>query len=211
MCQGKNEISINDVRYVINKMAFNGEPKDPIEDEKEAYRVAVHEAGHALVAMTLLPDSLYGASIIPQGNSKGHVEVVVSERENQKIKDRESEISVFLAGRVAEREILGEMYLGSSFDLQKAMLMANNLIVSHGTFKYNFVLKSVVHYSENPISEQSQYEMECKLNEMLDNADKKATEIIKNNRKLFDAIVKKLLQNKILCHEELVSIKKDCA
>lgn len=211
MHKGRNEITLDDVRHVINKMAFDGEPDDAIVDEEEAYRVAVHEAGHALVAMTLLPNSIFGASIIPQGNSKGHVEIAVSEKENQSVRDRESEITVSVAGRVAEREVLGEMYLGASSDLKKATLMANDLIIQHGTFKYSYILKAVVHYSENPISEQSQYEMECKLNELLDNADKKAAEIINGNRKVFDAIVEKLVKNKILSHEELVTINKDCA
>jgi len=103
------------------------------------------------------------------------------------------------------------MYLGSSSDLRKATIMANDLIVAHGTFKYSFVLKAALHGCDNPISEQSQYEMECKLNELLDNADKKAANIINNNRKVFDAIVEKLIKNRILSHEELVSIKKGCA
>lgn len=207
----KTEITIDDVRYVINKMAFDGAPDEPIENEEEAYRVAVHEAGHALVAMSLLPNSLYGASIIPQGNSNGHVEVIQSERTAKSLKDIEAEIAVSLAGRVAEREILGDIYMGAIPDLQKATIMAHDLLSKHGAYQYSFILKSTGHYSENPLSEQSKYEMECKFNEILKNADKKSTEIIKSNKHAFDEIVNKLVENKILSHEELLAIKKECA
>lgn len=200
----KSAITVDDVRYVMNKIAFKGSPDDPIEDDEEAYRVAVHEAGHALVALRLLPNSIYGASIIPQGESGGHVEVIITEKAPESLKNQEYKIAVALAGRVAEREILGEIFMGAGNDLKKASIMAHNLIINHCVYQYKFTIKGLGHYSENPLSEQSRYEMECRLEEMLSNADKLATETINGNRKTFDEIVKRLMKNKILSREELL-------
>ena len=42
-----------------------------LKDNKK-HLVSVHEAGHAIVALYLKPDKLSTATIIPQGQSKGH-------------------------------------------------------------------------------------------------------------------------------------------
>ena len=69
-----------------------------------------------------------------------------------------------------------------------------------------YILKNNKHYSENPLSEQSRYKMECKFKKLLSKAEEIAAETINVNRKAFDEIVKRLTENKILSREELLKI-----
>ena len=205
----KSVITVDTVRYVMNKMAFDGSPEDPIENQEEEYRVAVHEAGHTLVALNLLPDSLFGASIIPQGTSGGHVEIIATGKAPGSIKDKENEIAVAIAGRIAEREILGETYLGSESDFHKAMKIAYNLLTNHGVCRYKFLIATMENFQEKVLSDQSRYELESQMEEIFKKAEKSAIDIIKNNRNKFDRIVKKLTENKILSREELLAINNE--
>ena len=208
---GRKVITFEDVRFVINKMIFDGRPDKPLVDGSEAMKVAVHEAGHTIVALELLPDGLHGASIIPQGTSCGHVDFFHDERSQKSVNEAEDEIAVALAGRVAEREILKKIYMGSAFDMRKAASVAMNLVTNQVAYQYKFVLKSIGGFDDNVLSEQSKYELECKLDELLTNADKVATEIILGQKELFDKIVEKLIEKQIVSREELLKLKEEVA
>ena len=208
MHSGKDTISFEEVRSVINRMAFDGRPDEPLSDDDEALKVAVHEAGHALVALELLPESLHGASIIPQGESSGHVEFLQSEKVRLSLKEKEDEIAVALAGRVAERQILNEVFLGSENDLQKAVMISYSLLTKNSTHQYKFVSRALRHFDDSDLSEQSKYELECKLEEIMDNADKVAEDIITKKRELFDRIVEELLEKQFLSRDELIELSK---
>lgn len=61
----------------MNRLAFHGVEGEIKDSEK--HLVAVHEAGHAIVALYLKPDKVSTATIIPQGQSKGHTRMIYDE------------------------------------------------------------------------------------------------------------------------------------
>ena len=204
-----NVITLENVRNVINKMAFDGLPEKQSENEENVYKTAVHEAGHALVAITLFPDNIYGASIIPQGESSGHVAFVRSEKEVRTLKDMKNEIAVALAGRVAEREILKDMFLGSRSDLRKAMKLADELVTKQGSNGYRYIVQQPARFDEVAISDKLLYEIELEIEKLLNNADKVASKVIKNNQEKFCKIVDLLMAKQVLSREELLAIKNE--
>ena len=199
-------ITIDNLRSVINKMIFDGAPEKLSENSDAVYKTAVHEAGHALVAITLLPDNIYGASIVPQGDSSGHVEFVQSENEVRSINDMKNEIAVVLAGRVAEREILKEIYLGARSDLRRALQTASDLVSKHGVYGYKHIIQQV-RFDNVYVSEKTLYETENKVEEMLNEADKKASKVINDNKEKFNKIVDLLMTKQVLSREELLEIR----
>ena len=200
-------ITAADVRTVMNKLAFNGIEKSKIKDAKKSRMIATHEAGHAVVAMVLAPDSIFGASILPQGQSNGHIHFVNPDDGVSTVKDLEDEITVLLGGHVAERVILGEYLIGSGCDLAAAESRVRFLTTKQGAYGYESVVGSgSAHY--DMFNDDNTKATVCKMiTEKLNQFDLRAEEIIRQHRAAFDEIVEKLMDKQTLTREELMSIK----
>ena len=100
----------------------------------ERHRLAVHESGHALVASQLpRADPLHKVTIIPRGRSLGETQQMP---ENERytlpedyLKDR---IAVMLAGRAAERQVLGNVSSGADQDIRAATRLARSMVARWG-------------------------------------------------------------------------------
>jgi len=100
--------------------------------EKET--VAVHEAGHALLA-SLLPgmDRVHKVTIVPRGRALGYTwqrptedRFLLSEQELQ------SRLMVLLGGRVAEGIAFNEISTGGADDLTRATDVARRMVTEYG-------------------------------------------------------------------------------
>ncbi|MCX8012710.1 MAG: AAA family ATPase [Rectinema sp.] len=100
----------------------------------ERERIAMHEAGHAVVHAVLhhggdLPAKV---SIVPRGQSLGMTVTMPVERwllTASMIRDR---ICILLAGRACERLLLGDVSSGSKDDIRQAVHLAKSLVVDVG-------------------------------------------------------------------------------
>jgi cell division protease FtsH len=156
--------------------------------------------------MELFPDGLYGATIIPQGESSGHVEFAQSESVTKRVTDLQNEIAVAIAGRVAENECLGETYLGCSSDMKRGLSIAMRLVTVHATRGYKYAIKKHFGYNESPLSEQTKREIEVEAEKYLESAEEQARKIIKDNYAKFLKIVDLLTEKKFLSREELLAV-----
>lgn len=204
--KGSDIITLENIRMVINKMVFDGAPEKPMVDKDNIYKTAIHEAGHSIVAIKLLPNNIHGASIIPQGDSSGHIEFVGSGYEIKSLREYQSEIAVLLAGRVAEREVLKELYLGSRSDMRKAMQIALELITKQGISGYRYIVQQSSRFSESRVSNNVLYEIELEIEKLMNEADALATKIIRDNYDKFNEIIKLLQEKQVLSREELLSL-----
>jgi cell division protease FtsH len=101
-------------------------------DEKHA--VAVHESGHALVAV-LSPnaDPVERVTILPAGPSLGVTEQLpVDERHLYSESYLKDSLAVRLGGRAAELLVLGEAYSGAASDLAGATDLATRMVREFG-------------------------------------------------------------------------------
>jgi cell division protease FtsH len=101
---------------------------------EERHRLAVHEAGHTVVAY-FLPhaDPPYKVSIIPRGHALGGTQQLAEQErrtlpENY-LKDR---LAVMLGGRTAEREQLGTVSSGADDDIRQATALARSMVARWG-------------------------------------------------------------------------------
>lgn len=200
-------LTVNHIRRTINKMAFATNEGTPFTDKEELTKVAVHEAGHALTAIYLAPDTMLNASIMPQGSAGGYLQT--SEREGfiTTLDKREAEIVIALAGRVAEREVLGMIGLGAGNDLEKATSMVYDLCVHHGAYGYDYMLGAISKYRELIQSDRERYELGKTIAAKLREFDDRAKDIISKNRNVFDAVVNALIDKKVLTRDELLEIQ----
>jgi len=125
------KVGDEELREALDKVIM-GEKLDRRPSETELRRVAVHEAGHAIVAEKVRPGSVAQVTVSPRGNALGYVRH--SPQDDRYIYPRETleeEIDILLAGALAEDVVLGSRSTGASNDFQRALDMAKR-IVSYG-------------------------------------------------------------------------------
>lgn len=132
---GKAAVDMADFEEAIDRTVAGLRKKSRLITAQEKHRVAVHEAGHALVA-TLVEhaDPIRKISIIPRGVAAlGYtVQLPTQDRHlftRSEILDR---LAVLLGGRVAEQILFDEASTGAADDLQKATDLARNCLIEYG-------------------------------------------------------------------------------
>lgn len=92
-------------------------------------RVAIHEAGHALVSELVKPNSVSQVTVTSRGNALGYVRQ--NQEEDQLLyteNELRNQIKVCLAGALAEEISLGNKSTGAGNDYQQAVKIAKNMI-----------------------------------------------------------------------------------
>ncbi len=196
-------IDSDDVRKVINKLEFCGNEKNPLKNAASLHRIAVHEAGHALAALMLMPESIFGASVIPQGESNGHIRFSEDENCVMSVSEVENEIAVILAGHVAERVFLGEYVTGSGSDLGMAASRAYYLAGPEGAYGY----KGIAAITVAPVRGTPDREIIETVERKLHEIDKRTAKLLTENSRLFESLVAALEEKHVLSGEELKQIK----
>lgn len=200
-------VDMEDIRIIMNKFAFGGNEQSPFSDMGEVRKIAIHEAGHALVAMLIAPDSIHGASVLPQGESAGHIQFINPEKGVTSVKDVENEITVLLAGRVAERMILGEYMTGACSDIAMAATRLQFLITDCAAYGYEATPFSI---HTRPREDVVSNDMKCRANallvEKMEELDRFAELLIEKAYPAFEAIVGYLMEKHTLTRDELFEI-----
>ena len=101
--------------------------------EAERKRVAVHEAGHAIVAQVLGVGLVEKVTILPRGGALGVTLVTQSEDKQLHLKsEMENRIQMLLGGRAAEIIIYNDASSGAASDLKEASRLALSMVASLG-------------------------------------------------------------------------------
>jgi cell division protease FtsH len=124
-------------RHVVDAIETNriGEQPTGITPftEQERLCIAVHEAGHALVAARLNIGRVDKVTILPRGQALGVTLVIPTEDKRLHRKSElEHRIVMLLAGRAAEKLYFQETSSGASMDLQEATKIALSMVAGLG-------------------------------------------------------------------------------
>ncbi|HSC56680.1 MAG TPA: cell division protein FtsH, partial [Nitrospira sp.] len=109
--------------------------KNRVLNKMEKERVAYHETGHALVALSLPgSDQVQKISIIPRGISAlGYtLQLPTEDRFLMTKSELENKVAVLLGGRIAEELIFGEASTGAQNDLVKVTDIAKSMVKAYG-------------------------------------------------------------------------------
>ena len=196
-------ITLGDVCSVMGRLTFDGAPKDCA----ALRETAVHEAGHAVAGLILEPDSVYGACALTQGNTRGLTAIVPEDGGLRTLAQAENRIAISLAGRVAEREILGRVSMGCSSDLEQAVRIAKKLLQEIGAYGYEFLADPT--QKNKPLFMRKEPEMSPaarkKLAEILSVQDARVTAIIRERRDMVLAIADALQEKTALSRGDLLA------
>ncbi len=119
-----------------DKIMMGAERRSMIMSEQEKKLTAYHEAGHAIVGLSVpLHDPVHKVTIIPRGRALG-VTMYLPEADRHSYSKTElaSRLASLYGGRVAEEIIFGEdsVTTGASNDIERATQMARNMVTKWG-------------------------------------------------------------------------------
>jgi cell division protease FtsH len=131
---GRVVISRSDLDQARTRVSLGR--RDPVNAllPEEQRIVAVHEAGHALVAsLCEHADPVSAVSILPAGRSLGVTELVpLEERHLYSRRHLDDLLAVRLGGRAAEQVVIGELTTGAADDLATAADLARRMVCDFG-------------------------------------------------------------------------------
>lgn len=189
---GQDMIQKHDLDYALDRTIL-GSTSRTLQDYDTKRRVAIHEAGHAIVASLTKPGSVRKATIIPRGEALGFVAPIPKELHLSTTSDLLERVAMVLAGGVAERMFLGEHSIGVSGDVQQAKHIIEQM-VDTGMLQDGFTLT---------FNKQDQ---ETKMQELFAKGIEKAEVLIKGNQSQYHQLVKALLKKETLEGSEIEEI-----
>ncbi len=132
----KKLVDMLDFERAKDKIMMGAERKSMVMSDEEKKLTAYHEAGHAIVGLTVPShDPVYKVSIIPRGRALGVTMFLPEEDRYSYSKQRlHSQICSLFGGRIAEELIFGADFVttGASNDIQRSTDIARNMVTKWG-------------------------------------------------------------------------------
>jgi cell division protease FtsH len=181
-------------------------------DEKRA--VAVHEGGHALVAvLSEHADPVAKVTILPSGMALGVTEQLpVDERHLYPQSYLLDSLAVRLGGRASELLVLGEASSGASNDLAGATELATRMIRDFGMsprlgpIGFSSPTPNYVSSADGrgrPYAEGTQQVIDEEVERLLREAEERATGLLTEHRPALDRVVELLLERETIDGSEV--------
>lgn len=182
---------------------------------EEHRRLAIHEAGHTLVAY-FLPhaDPLYKVTIIPRGRSLGGTQQLpVEERHTLPEEYLRERLAVILAGRCAEKELLDSVSSGADDDIRQATVLARAMVARWGmseeigpvdlreSEEHPFLGREIA--QPRHFSESSAKAVDTALRSLLLEAEGVAQKVIREHREGLDKLIALLEKRETLHREDI--------
>ena len=123
-----------DFESARDKVLMGAERRSMIISENEKYITAVHEGGHALLAV-LLPqaDPIHKVTIIPRGMALGLTQQLpLDEKHNYSREYLNDQIAILMGSRIAEEITIGSVTTGAGNDLERATELARRMVCEWG-------------------------------------------------------------------------------
>jgi cell division protease FtsH len=129
-------VTMEEFEKAKDKLMMGAERRSMVMSEEQRKLTAYHEAGHAIVGLSVPDhDPVYKVSIIPRGRALG-VTMFLPEEDRYSITLQRinSQISGLFGGRVAELMIFGSDFVttGASNDIERATELARNMVTKWG-------------------------------------------------------------------------------
>ncbi|MGH8132393.1 MAG: ATP-dependent zinc metalloprotease FtsH [Steroidobacteraceae bacterium] len=132
----KRIVGMDQFEQAKDKIMMGAERRSMVMSEAEKRMTAYHEAGHAIVGMTVPEhDPVYKVTIIPRGRALGVTQFLPEQDRYSFSKRRiESAIATLFGGRIAEELIFGpeSVTTGASNDIERATELARNMVTKWG-------------------------------------------------------------------------------
>jgi cell division protease FtsH len=209
----------------IDRVLAGPERKTRAMSDREKKRIAYHEGGHALVALSVpAADPVHKATIIPRGRALGMVmQLPEGDRYSMDFQQMTSRLAIMMGGRVAEELIFGKEKItsGASSDIQAATGLARNMVtrwgysdelglVAYGDNQEEVFLGHSVSRTQN-VSEATANIIDAEVKRLVQSGYDEAKRILTEKLEDLHTLAKALLEYETLSGDEIVAAIKGIA
>jgi cell division protease FtsH len=214
----RSSIGMFEIDEAIDRLIAGPQRKSRVMNGQEKRVTAYHEIGHALVAhMLKRSDPVYKVTILPRGQMGGYTRLQPPEDRHLYTKSFfEDLLAMTMGGHAAEILIFGEMSTGPSNDIQQATETARRMVTQYGMSPKlgprAFGRREELVFLGRDIAEQRNYservaeEIDDEVSHLIDDAHRRAMEILARHKGLLDRLSERLIEVETLNAEEFTSL-----
>jgi cell division protease FtsH len=216
----KRLVDHEDFERAKDKIMMGAERRSMVMNDDEKKLTAYHEAGHAIVGLSVPEhDPVYKVSIIPRGRALGVTMFLPEEDRYSYTKTRlNSQIASLFGGRLAEEIIFGpeKVTTGASNDIERATDIARNMVTKWGLsdrlgpLAYSedngevFLGRSVTQTKN--ISDETAHVIDQEIRQVIDVNYRRAKQIIENNLDKMHAMAEALIKYETIDSAQIARI-----
>ena len=219
----KKYVSMEQLDRAKDKVMMGTERKSMVISEEERKLTAYHEAGHAIVGLSVQDhDPVYKVTIIPRGIALG-LTMFLPEQDRYSFSKRRlvSQITSLFGGRAAEELIFGKdsVTTGASNDIEKATEIARKMVTKWGlsdklgplTYIEDegevFLGRSVTQHKQ--VSDITVKTIDEEVRRIIDQSYHDAADILKTNIKRLHKMAAALIKYETLDENQIGDIMND--
>jgi cell division protease FtsH len=207
------QVEMFDLEEAIDRIMLGLEKKSRVMSASEKERVAYHETGHALVALSVKhADPVHRVSIIPRSiGALGHtLQLPTEERFLMTRTELRDQLTVMLGGRAAEELTFnGEISTGAANDLERASELARQMVtrfgmgekmghLTYGKPLSGRFLQSPFAAEERNYSDKTAEAIDEEVHHLIDECYDRSRAILFSRRSQLASIAKELIQKETL-------------
>ncbi|MDP1948486.1 MAG: ATP-dependent zinc metalloprotease FtsH [Nitrospirota bacterium] len=218
--RGKEQVGLPELQEAVERVVAGLEKRNRVLNKMEKERVAYHEVGHALVALSFPgADPIQKISIIPRGIAAlGYtLQLPTEDRFLMTKTELENKVAVLLGGRIAEELIFGEASTGAQNDLVKATDIAKSMVKSYGMSdklgtvtldreRQPFFMQIQTPQEKGDYSEETAREIDCEVRRIIDEQYELVKRLLAEQKVSLLEGAKQLLEREVISGAELKAI-----
>ncbi len=216
--RGASEVQMQDFENAIDRVLLGLEKKGRVMSPEEKERVAYHEVGHALVALSVPhADPVHKVTIIPRtiGALGATLQLPMEDRYLLTRSQLEDRLAVLLGGRAAEELIFGEVSTGAHNDLEQATEIARQMVMRFGMSERlgpltygrpwagQFLHAPLSAGEERNFSEHMARQIDEEVHRVVTEAYQRARMILQEKQQILRRVAQELMRRETLDREEL--------
>jgi cell division protease FtsH len=208
-------VRMADFEFAKDKVLMGTERRSMIITDEEKKVTAVHEAGHALLAVVLPhADPIHKVTIIPRGMALGVTMQVPEDDKHNYTRDYLNDmIAILLGGRIAEEITLGGITTGAGNDLERSTELARKMVCEWGmsdamgplTFgkkeEQIFLGREIAQHQD--YSEDTAVRIDQEIKRLVTDNYVRAKQTLEQHRTALEQIAQELLQREVLDAEQV--------
>jgi len=215
-------VTMPDFEEAIDRVIAGPEKKHRVLNAEEKRRVAFHESGHALVALTVpTGEPVHKVSIIPRGVAAlgFTLQLPVEEKFLSTEPQLKDQLAILLGGRVAEELAFGDVSSGAQNDLEHASEIARTMVTQLGmnqklgplTYgrRQQLAFLGVVGQEERNFSEETARMIDAEVRALVEEGQARAHEILSTRRPALDALAAALQEQEVMDREEVERLVRE--
>ena len=216
---GHETVGKHDFEEAIDRIQLGLKKEGRVMTEDEKRRVAFHEGGHAVVAISMAhADPVHRVTIIPRsiGALGATLQLPTEERYLMTRAELRDRLCVLLAGRAAEELACDDVSTGSEDDIERATQIAHHMVSRFGmseqlgpvTFQHSQSQFLGMELERRDFSEETARLIDHEVKSVITREQKRAKDILHQRRHALEAVARELIAKETLEKEQLDEIVK---